>query len=81
MSMEYVKEVLLNSVMEFYLIVLLLASNKANNIIYLGAAHGIVVTRLLKSKYGFIIEKDLDQMILGDIFNLENLDVLKSCIS
>jgi hypothetical protein len=80
MSIDYVKEILLNSIMEFYLIVLLLASNKPNNIIYLGAAHGIVVTRLLESRYGFVIEKDV-QMPIGEVFNLKNLDALKSCIN
>lgn len=79
LSNEQLLDLLLNSVMEYYLILLLLNSNKKNNIIYLGAAHGIVVTRILIKYYSFQLIKDISLKI-DDIFNLENLDNLKSCI-
>lgn len=72
-------ELLLNSTMEFYLILLLLNTNKNNNIIYLGAAHGITITRILEKEYNFIIDIDL-KLEIKDIFNLSNLDSFDSCI-
>lgn len=79
LSNEQLLDLLLNSVMEYYLILLLLNTDKQNNIIYLGAAHGIVVTRILIKYYSFELVKDI-VLPIEDVFNLENLDQLKSCI-
>jgi hypothetical protein len=81
LSNNELKEILLSSTMEYYLIMLLLNTNKNNNIIYLGAAHGVTVTRILRKYYEFELEKDLDiNGIENDVFDLSQLDVLKSCI-
>ena len=80
LSNNELKEILLSSTMEYYLILLLLNSKKENNIIYLGAAHGITVSRLLAKYHNFVIKEDMN-IEIGDIFDLSKLDSLPSCLN
>ena len=72
------EESILDSLMEFYLILMLLTVNKKNNIIYSGAIHCIIISRLLSKFYGFQIIKDVN-MNLNDKLNLEDFDKFPNC--
>jgi hypothetical protein len=74
-------ELILDVLMEFYLILMLIRVTKKNNIIYSGAGHCIVITKLLVKFYDFQLIEDTTNLDLNETLDLNELDKFPNCVN